>query len=344
VDMGEGATGMSGFQAQRRLMTASATLEPALLVMVRGAAASPGGGGGRGPRAALRDATMPAAKVPILTVSDAAIHDALAAAKPGPLDATVSAHIAAPRIETITLRNVAAVIRGTDPALKDTYLIVTAHYDHLGMNPNLEGDKIFNGANDDASGTSSLIEIASALNALEEKPRRTIVFVAVYGEESGGYGARWYTSHPIFPLDKTVADINLEHMGRTDDTEGPHVRQFNLTGFDYTDIAATFAKAGAKTGIQVIKHEKNSDAFFARSDNVTFAQAGVPDTTISVTYTFPDYHRVGDEWPKLDYENMAKVDLCVSLGIWEMANSDHAPEWNKENPKTAPYVRAREKR
>src|SRR5262249_47950199 len=157
-------------------------------------------------------------------------------------------------------------------------------YDHLGMNPNLEGDKIFNGANDDASGTSSLIEIAGALTALDEKPKRTIVFVTVFGEEVGGLGARWYTGHPIFPLAKTVADINLEQLGRTDDSEGPKPLQFNLTGFDYTDIAATFLKAGGETGIQVIKHEKNSDSFFSRSDNATFADAGIPSTTLSVSY------------------------------------------------------------
>jgi Zn-dependent M28 family amino/carboxypeptidase len=282
-------------------------------------------------------------KVPILNVSDPAIREAIAAVKPGLLETTVSAHIAAPRIQTVKLRNVAGIIPGTDPALKDTYLIVTAHYDHLGVNPNLEGDKIYNGANDDASGTSSAIEIAAALAALDEKPKRTIVFLAVFGEEVGGLGARWYTGHPIFPLAKTVADVNLEHMGRTDDTEGPRPLQFNLTGFDYTDIAARFLKAGTETGIQVVKHEKNSDAFFGRSDNATFAAAGVPSTTASVTYTFPDYHRPGDEWPKLDYDNMAKVDLCVALGIWDLANSAQAPQWNKDNPKVAAYVRAREK-
>ena len=119
--------------------------------------------------------------------------------------------------------------------------------------------------------------------------------------------------------------------------------QFNLTGFDYTDIAPVFAKAGAATDIRVVKHAKNSDAFFGRSDNATFAAAGVPSTTISVTYTFPDYHRPGDEWPKLDYDNMAKVDLCVALGIWDLANSAQAPQWNKENPKVAGFVKAREK-
>src|ERR1017187_10095826 len=95
------------------------------------------------------------------------------------------------------LRNVAGVLLGADPLLKDTYIIVTGHYDHLGVRPNAPGDGIYNGANDDASGTASVIAVAGALAELEEKPKRTIVFVTVFGEEVGGLGARWYTSHPI---------------------------------------------------------------------------------------------------------------------------------------------------
>jgi hypothetical protein len=331
--------GMAGLQAQRRYLTLAAKLEPAMVVMVRAAAPR------TNPNAQvpLRDATAPPPKVPILNVWDKAIHDAVAAAKPGPIEATVSAHVAAPVLTPVKLRNVAGVLRGADPQLKDTYVVVTGHYDHLGVRPNAQGDGIYNGANDDASGTASVIAIASALAELEEKPQRTIVFVAVFGEERGLLGARWYTSHPIFPIAKTVADINLEQLGRTDDSEGPKVAQFNLTGFDYTDIAATFAKAGALTGVQAIKHEQNSDAFFSRSDNAPFADAGIPSTTLSVSYVFPDYHQPGDEWQKLDYDNLAKVDVTVALGILDMANSAQAPQWNKENPKTARYVQAREK-
>jgi hypothetical protein len=334
-----GGGGMAGFQAQRRILTLAARLEPAMIAMVRAAAQQTNPNA----RVPMRDATAPTPKVPVLNVWDKAIRDTVAAAKPGPMEATVSAHVAAPIVQEVKLRNVAGVLRGTDPLLKDTYIIVTGHYDHLGVRPNAQGDGIYNGANDDASGTASVIAVAGALAELEEKPKRSIVFVTVFGEEVGGLGARWYTSHPIFPIAKTVADINLEQLGRTDDTEGPKVSQFNLTGFDYTDIAATFAKAGATTGVQVIKHEKNSDSFFGRSDNATFADAGIPSTTLSVSYVFPDYHQPGDEWQKLDYDNLAKVDVTVALGVLEMANSAQAPQWNKQNPKTARYVQVREK-
>jgi Peptidase family M28 len=334
-----GGRGMAAFQAQRRIVTLVGKLEPAMVVMVR-AAAQPANPMVRVP---MRDATAPSPKAPILNVWDKAIYEAVAAAKPGPVGATVSAHVAAPAVQPVKLRNVAGMLRGTDPQLKDTYLVVTAHYDHLGVRTDVEGDGIYNGANDDASGTASVIAVAGALANLEEKPKRSIVFVTVFGEEVGGLGARWYTGHPIFPIARTIADINLEQLGRTDDSEGPKVSQFNLTGFDYSDIAATFAKVGAATGVQVVRHPQNSDAFFGRSDNATFADAGIPSTTLSVSYVFPDYHQPGDEWQKLDYDNLAKVDVTVALGILEMANSAQAPQWNKDNPKAARYVQAREK-
>jgi len=140
--------------------------------------------------------------------------------------------------------------------------VLTGHYDHLGVRGTGEGDHIYNGANDDASGTSSVIEIAKALASLPQRPRRSIVFMTLFGEELGDLGSRYYCQHPVFPLAKTIANINLEQLGRTDDTEGPRLLQFNLTGFDYTDIAAYLSKAGEETGIRVVKHEKNSDSFF----------------------------------------------------------------------------------
>jgi hypothetical protein len=324
--------GTGGFAGIRRLPSLAA-LEPALVVVLL-----PNLPRGMGSRPVLRDASQPAPKFATLIISDAALKEALSAAR-----ATVSVRIPAPKMEVAKARNVAGLLRGSDPALKDTYVIVTGHYDHLGVRGTGPGDHIFNGANDDASGTSSVIEIATALASLGERPRRSILFLTVFGEEIGGYGARYYTTHPIFPLAKTIADLNLEQLGRTDDTEGPRPLQFNLTGFDYTDIAATLAIAGAETGIAVVKHEKNSDAFFNRSDNATFAEAGIPSTTISVAYIYPDYHATGDEWPKLDYPNMAKVDACIALGLWNMANSDKAPEWNRENPKAARYREAAKK-
>jgi Zn-dependent M28 family amino/carboxypeptidase len=287
------------------------------------------------PAACLREVAGAASSVPILVVGDPAIRSELAGMK----EATVSVHIGAPTAQPVKLRNVAGLLRGSDPALKDTYVMITGHYDHLGVRGSGEGDHIYNGANDDASGTASVIEISNALAEMPERPRRSIVFMALFGEEVGGLGSRFYCRHPIFPIAKTVADINLEQLGRTDDTEGPRPLQFNLTGFDYTNIAAAFSAAGEEAGIKVVKHEKNSDAFFSRSDNVAFAEVGIPSTTLSVSYVFPDYHQPGDEWQKLDYGNMAKVDVAVAVGILKIAENPESPRWNKDNPKATRYIK-----
>jgi Zn-dependent M28 family amino/carboxypeptidase len=288
----------------------------------------------------LRDASTPGPLAPVVLVWGAAVRDALAAAPDAEIK--VSARIPAPTVEPVKLRNVAGILRGADDALKDTYLVLTAHYDHLGIRLNGEGDRIYNGANDDASGTASLIEIARAMAALPAKPKRSVVFIALFGEEVGEIGSLYYVRHPLFPLAKTIADINLEQLGRTDDSAGPKPLQFNLTGFGYTTLAATFQKAAEEAGVRAVNDPKNSDAYFARSDNVRFAVAGVPSTTISVAYMFPDYHAVGDEWPKLDYDNMAKVDCALALAAFDLADSAEAPQWNADEARTAPYVKARE--
>jgi Zn-dependent M28 family amino/carboxypeptidase len=285
----------------------------------------------------LREAESPV-PVPIIRVFETSIRAAIASAKPGPLETTVSAHIPEPAVTPVILRNVIGVLRGSDPALKDTYVLLSSHYDHVGLLGSGPGDHIFNGANDDASGTASVIGVASALAALPATPKRSIAFLTFFGEERGEMGSNYYVAHPAFPLAKTVADINLEQMGRTDDVQGARLLQMNATGFDYTTIVPVFAKAGEESGIRVVKDEANSDPFYRDSDNFPFAEAGVPSHTFSVTYQFPDYHKPGDEWPKLDYENMARVDRAVALGVWKLADSAETPQWNVINPKTEPYL------
>jgi hypothetical protein len=242
--------------------------------------------------------------------------------------------------QSIKLRNVIGLLPGSDPLLKDTYLIVSAHYDHIGMRVGAEGDRINNGANDDGSGTVSVIELASALAGLKQRPKRSIVFITWFGEERGFQGSRYYVRHPVFPLEKTVAMVNLEHMGRTDDSEGPKLNSATMTGFDYSDIGSIFKTAGDKIGVKVYKHEKNSDAFFGRSDNQPLANAGVPAHTLCVAFIFQDYHAVGDHWDKVDYDNMARVDRMVALGLVTIANNPGTPKWDEKNLKSARYVQA----
>ena len=168
----------------------------------------------------------------------------------------------------------------------------------------------------------------------------SIVFMTFFGEEKGLLGSRFYGRHPVFPIDKTVADINLEQVGRTDSSEGPQIANASLTGFDYSDVGTILEAAGKLTGIKVYKHEQNSDAFFDRSDNQALADQGVPAHTLCTAFVYPDYHGVGDNWEKIDYANMEKVDRMVALGLVMIANNTEAPKWNEANPKVARYVKA----
>jgi hypothetical protein len=218
------------------------------------------------------------------------------------------------------LRNVIGVWEGRDPVLKDSYVLVTAHYDHLGMKDTGEGDRIFNGANDNASGVSALIEFARAITSSTIKPRRSIVFMAYFGEERGLVGSRYYGRNPVFPVEKTYAQINLEQLGRTDDSEGARVKAATLTGWDRSDVGRILAAAAAPYGIRIYKHAKFSEEFFTRSDNEALAKLKVPAHTLSVAYEFPDYHAVGDEAAKLNYANMAAVARGLRAGIVSLAN------------------------
>jgi Zn-dependent M28 family amino/carboxypeptidase len=161
-----------------------------------------------------------------------------------------------------------------------------------------------------------------------------------FGEEEGLMGSSYYARHPVCSLENTVAQLNLEQLGRTDSSEGPQVSNATLTGFDYSNVSGFLLKAGELAGIKVYKHPRNSDAYFALSDNLALARAGVPAHTLTVAFDFPDYHAAGDEWQKIDYDNMAKVDRMLALALLMIADSDEAPHWNESNPRTAPYVKA----
>jgi hypothetical protein len=267
----------------------------------------------------------------------AALYDALPV---GPTPATASFHLAPPIRRAVKLRNVAGLLRGSDPALKETCVMVTAHYDHLGIKGPEGTDRIHNGANDDGSGTVSVIEIASALASLKERPKRSVLFVTFFGEEKGLLGSRYYGRNPIFPVEKTVADVNLEQVGRTDDSEGPQVGTACLTGFGYSDVSKVFVASGELEGVKVYRHPRNSDAYFGRSDNQALADLGVPAHTLGVTFGFPDYHGPADHWDKVDYANMTKVDRMVARVLLTLADDPVEPKWNETNPLASKYLKA----
>ncbi len=202
----------------------------------------------------------------------------------GKEDARLTLHVAAPARHDVTLRNVAGTIRGSDPALRDQYVIVSAHYDHLGVRAPGPGDRIYNGANDNASGAASLVEIAKML----EHPRRSVLFLALFGEEEGLLGSHYYVRHPLVPITKTVADVNLEQLGRTDSSDGPEIGRFGFTGPSYSNLPVTMAAAAKTEGTAVYKRD-NADEYFDRSDNYEFALAGIVAHTVVVAFEFSDY-------------------------------------------------------
>jgi peptidase M28-like protein len=267
------------------------------------------------------------AEIPSVSLSDPAILEAMDALQPGPSDWKLSLRIPPARETPVKVRNVIGLLRGSDPALKDTYVLLTAHYDHLGV---AADGRIYNGANDDGSGTVSVIEIASALAKLPQHPKRSIIFIALFGEEEGLLGSDYYVRHPLFALKHTVADINLEQLGRTDSSEGPEIANATFTGFEYSDLPAVFQKAGAMTGVKVYEAHNGGDEYFARSDNQSFAGHGIPAHTVVVAFDFPDYHGLGDQWTKVDYDNMTKVDRMLALGMLLVADDPRAPKWNAD--------------
>jgi hypothetical protein len=304
--------------------------------------------GGRGDGAPARSLVaadqVDAPTVPMISVRGNAVDRLFEDLGEGLTPLTVTLHAPAPLREPVILRNVIGVVRGSDPRLKDTYVLVTAHYDHLGMKPAGEGDRIYNGANDDGSGTVSVIELAAAIAAMHPHLRRSIVFMTFFGEEEGLLGSQYYARHPVFPLDRTMADVNLEQIGRTDDSEGPQVKSATFTGFTYSDLPALFAAAGKTLGVKVYDRNRGNDPFFARSDNQALADAGIPAHTVAVGLEFPDYHQVGDEWHKIDYTNMTLIDRMLGLGIISLADDSESPRWNESNPNTARYRKARRTR
>jgi hypothetical protein len=277
---------------------------------------------------------------PQVTVYDPQVVALYDCAMPNSTFGAISTRILPDIRTTVALRNVIGFIRGADPQLSDTYILITAHYDHLGLKDTGTGDRIYNGANDDGSGVVSVMELASAFAGLSPRPRRSIVFATFFGEEKGLLGSRYYGQHPVFPIGKTIAQINLEQVGRTDDDEGPQLGTATLTGMDYSEIGALFQSAGEDLGMRVYRHPQKSDAYFGRSDNQSLADQGVPAHTLAVAFSYPDYHSVNDHWDKIDYENLVRVDRLVALAVYRIAQSTTAPQWDSKNPKAAKYVEA----
>ena len=226
-----------------------------------------------------------------------------------------------PADRRLTSVNVLGVLRGSDPALASEVVILGAHFDHTGIEIGATGDSINNGADDDGSGTVAVMEAARII-AAGPRPRRTILFAAFTGEESGTLGARWYVQHPIVPIERHVADIQVEMIGRPDSSAGGPGRAW-LTGFDRSTMGSTMVAAG----LPVQADKRLEFNFFERSDNITFARLGIVAHTLSSYNMHEDYHTVNDEVERIDFAHMTQMIDLIANAVRTIANGPRL-EWN----------------
>ena len=277
-----------------------------------------------------------ASGVPMISVRHAESVSLLHELPAGESAVTAVLRARAPEQESISTRNVIGLLRGSDPVLGKTWIILSAHYDHIGT-ARSGADVIYNGANDNASGTAAVLEVAAALTRSKFKPRRGIAFVLFTGEEEGLLGSEYYARHPLLPLADTVANLNLEVLGRP-----PAAGTAKLTGFHFSDLSRMLVGAALKTGL-TIEDDPQGDEFFLRSDNYPLAKAGVPAHTLGASFEYPEYHQPGDEWPKLDYVHMVRMTRAITAGVLAVASSPRAPAWNAQNTKVKQFAEAFQK-
>lgn len=228
--------------------------------------------------------------------------------------------------------NVVGILKGSDPVLADEVVLVTAHYDHLGISNPIEGDSINNGADDDASGCISLIEMARALQK-GPRPKRTIIFVAITGEEVGGIGTSWYLAHPVRPLANTVVDLNMEMIARPDSLVGGFGKAW-LTGYE----RSTMGDLLSANAMALVPDLRPGQQFFNRSDNIGFARAGIPAHTISSFNLHPDYHTVRDNPNTVDAAHMAQVIGATARALRFLADGPR-PTWHPGGQPLPPQPR-----
>ncbi|TXK22054.1 M28 family peptidase [Pontibacter qinzhouensis] len=244
------------------------------------------------------------------------------------------------KLREINSRNVVAKIEGSDPDLKNEYIVYTAHWDHLGKDEKLQGDQIYNGALDNATGTAGLLELAKAFAALPEKPKRSILFLAVTAEEKGLLGSKYYANNPLYPLNKTLANINMDGLNTYGTTEDVIV-----VGYGNSSLEDILMEEAATQNRRVVPEATPEKGSFYRSDHFEFAKQGVPAlyaksgitvrnqpadyaTKLQEAYTSNDYHKVSDE-VRDDWNLEGAIeDLQLFFRVgYRVANGTRYPEW-----------------
>ncbi len=219
------------------------------------------------------------------------------------------------------VRNVIGVLKGSDQALAEQAVLLTAHLDHLGETATGE-DRVFNGADDDASGVTAVLTLADALGALPERPARSVLFMTLWGEEQGLLGSRQFAREPTWPLEKIVANINIEMIGRPEPGADGKIW---VTGWGESDLGPLMHAAAEPHGGTIFEHPQFSAMLYRSSDNWSFAEKGVIAHSFSAGSLHADYHQLSDHWEKLDTEHMARVIRSLFHGLLPIARAEVTP-------------------
>ena len=273
------------------------------------------------PRPAARTIGVPAvAPRPGCVALDAEAYDIVAKLADG-VSVTLEAEVKS--VQKTNTWNAVGRITGSDPTLSQDVILLGAHIDHIGARANAPAgtDAINNGADDDASGSIAVLEIAEAIMR-GPRPKRTIVFAWFGSEESGGAGSRYFADKPVVPLDRIVAQLQFEMIGRPDAKVPAHTLW--LTGYERSNLGPELAKRGAK----LVQDPHPEQSFFTRSDNIQFARRGVIAHTVSSYGLHTEYHTPADEIGKVDFAHMTDAIRSMIGPIRWLANDAFKPAWN----------------
>ncbi len=229
-------------------------------------------------------------------------------------------------LQALSAPNTVGVLEGRDPVLRRQYLVFSAHMDHIGVTPG-QADSINNGADDDGSGTTGVIELAEAFSRPGARPKRSIIFLTVSGEEKGLWGSRYFSEHPPVPIGHIVADLNMDMIGRNwRDT-------IVAIGREHSDLGTTLARVNAahpELGMTAIDDRWPQERFYFRSDHYNFARKGVP-ILFFFNGVHPDYHRVTDSPDKIDSEKESRILRLIYYLGQAVGNAAERPKWNPES-------------
>jgi len=243
-----------------------------------------------------------------------------------------------PNANPRTAPNVVGVLEGSDPVLKNEYIVLSAHMDHVGISAPVNGDSIYNGADDDASGTTGVLEIAEAMSMPGARPKRSVIFLTVSGEEHGLWGSSWFSEHPAVPISQIVADLNIDMIGRNwKDT-------IVVIGKEHSDLGTTLDRvnrAHPELRMKAIDDIWPEENFYFRSDHYNFARKGVP-ILFFFNGTHPDYHGPNDEPDRIDAEKESRIVRLVFLIAQEVGNTEKRPAWNPSSYKRIVRPQTRE--